>query len=159
MASNRERIDQILREGQQVPVPVGKATPVPPETQPETRPAPDDGKDRYQAFTDCEATATNHAAKEDDRDKMDFDIFTPDCVYDNPYTTYLGSRYIPEKETLHVMLTTGQYIIQGRNLWPIRKALKRRTLLTITQFDMNRHTMPKGNETLVTKIEVRGELV
>lgn len=153
---NRGRIDEILKEGPRVPLPAGKATPetvVQPDalTQDET-PLRAGDRGHYQAFTDCEATASNRAVKEDKRDCIDFSIITPNCTYDNPYNTYLGAEYYPDEGALHIERTTCQFVIEGRNLEPIRKALKRRTLLTMTQFNPDKHHLPPGTTTVITAV-------
>ena len=128
-----------------------KTPPITPQHEPETL-ASVDGKVPYQPFTDCEASDTNHASKEDERDQLAFDFYTPDCVHTISYGTMLECKLYHKRGMLHLILTSGQYVIEGRNLEPIRKALKRRTLLTLTQFDAEQHVLPSGNTTVITAI-------
>ena len=156
---NRGRIDEILREGPKVPRPATGET-----GQSETMthfdaPQNESDKGRYVAFTRVDSTEESKrndgfAGGLDLREQYSFKIETPEVDYGVHYGTYLGCDHYKKRNMLHLLTSTRQYVIEGRNLGPLKEAFDRKAVLTVLMFDIECNTMPQAGATVVTNVTV-----
>jgi hypothetical protein len=154
---NRGRIDEILKEGPRVPRPASHVTGKTVTDTPSDTPQKEADKGRYVAFTRVDSTEEakrneGFAGGLDLREQYSFKIHTPDIDFSVHYGTYLGCDHYKKRNMLHLLTSTRQYVIEGRNLGPLQEAFERKAVLKVFMFDVDCHTMPQAGATIITNV-------
>lgn len=92
------------------------------------------------------------------REEVGFDVITPDVEYGEFYRNLERIVYhrLDDRMTLHMGVSS--YVLEGQNLRPIYRLLRRFGLASMMLFDPNKHHTPaEENATIITRITVKPE--